>query len=152
MLSKYWNINWKCKFHLPCSCSLSFLDNEKRPDRLPCISTRRRRVFHVEIRCFPATFPSLADSPTCRKSFATRSRASIVSQGAIRTATAGWATCPPQSRQYCPSLSVTSGERQNVRRKATKSSNSARGETGIPVKGEHTRDRIPFNFLWPSGI
>lgn len=39
-------------------------------------------------------------------------------------ATAGWATCPPQSRQYRPSLSITSGERQYVRRKATNSTNS----------------------------
>lgn len=145
MFSKYRNINWKCWNISPPSFVFTF-DNEKQPDQLPRISTRRRRIFHVEIRCFPTTFPSLADSPICRKSFATRSRASIVSQGAIRTtATAGWATCPPQSRQYRPSLSITSGERQNVRRKATRPT-PWEERLGSPVKGEHTQDRIPFNF------
>lgn len=36
------------------------------------------------IRRFPSTFPFSTDSSTCRKFFTTRSRTSIVSQGAIR--------------------------------------------------------------------
>lgn len=60
------------------------INNEKcGTDQLPCILTRS---WHVAlIRCFLSTFPFLDKlSLTCRKFFATRSRTSIVSQGAIR--------------------------------------------------------------------
>lgn len=61
---------------------VSIIRNIGRYDELLCILTHWS--LHVALtRYFLSTFPFSTNSPTCRKFFATRSRTSIVSQGAI---------------------------------------------------------------------
>jgi len=130
------------RFHCSLSLSLSLMQfwfsimrNVEQFDQLPWILTRS---WHVAlIRRFPSTFPFLTNSPWLAGSSSQRAQGlPLFRKAQYATATAGWATCPPQSCQYRPSLSITFGERQYVRRKATNSTNSV---SAGPWKGTRAR-------------
>lgn len=108
--------------------------NVGQSDQLPCILTRS---WHVAlIRCFPSTFPLSTNSRRLAGSSSQRAQGlPLFRKAQYAAATAGWATCPPQSRQYRPSLSINvRAKRQYVRRKATNSTNSPWEERpGAPV-------------------
>lgn len=157
MMSVFDNVFWiyiefPCPSFITSSCTFNNERNVRQSNQLLRVLTWSRHV--ALIWCFLSTFPFSTRTHRLAGSSSERTQGlPLFRKAQYATATASWATYPPQSRQYRPSLSITSGERQYVRCEqheldevCERRDQDCRSLEGDAQDGSHSI------FIWPPGI
>lgn len=153
MMSVFDNVFW-IYIEFPCpgfiipSCTFNNERNVRQSNQLLRVLTWSRHV--ALIWCFLSTFPFSTRTRRLAGSSSQRTQGlPLFRKAQYATATASWATCPPQSRQYRPSLSITSGERQYVHREQQRTRRTLWEERpGPPVFGRRYARDGPIQFSY----